>query len=151
MDEFITQSLIVVIGIPYFLYLLTFDYRWIQVIMYNLIAIFIHDMIKKASIGVDYQFLKRPVGAINCDLCSKNGDQSGKPGFPSGHVTTAASFFTSIYLLFPEYKENAIWAGILYTILMAWSRISKRCHTLLQTIAGTVLGVGVSVGLHKIM
>jgi hypothetical protein len=150
MDEFITQSLIVVIGMPYFLYILTFDYRWIKVIIYNLIAIFIHDMIKYYSIGLDYEFLKRPNGANNCDLCSKNGNQSGKPGFPSGHVTTVVSFFTSVYLLFPEYRMGSLLVGIIYTLLMAWSRISKKCHTLLQTVAGCILGFGVSVGLKII-
>jgi len=148
MDEIISQSLFIVIGLPYLLFLITFDSRWLQVIIYSTVAIIIHDIIKRQSIGSNILFLKRPQGANNCDLCSKNGDQSGKPGFPSGHVTTAVSFFTSIYLLFPEYRMGSLIVGIIYTLLMAWSRISKKCHTLLQTIAGTVLGFGVSVGLE---
>lgn len=143
MDEIISQSLFIIIGLPYLLYLITFDLRWLHVILFSTISILIHDIIKRLSIGSNLQFLKRPQGANNCDLCSKNGDQSGKPGFPSGHVTTAVSFFTSIYLLFPEYRMGSLIVGIIYTLLMAWSRISKKCHTLLQTVAGTVLGFSI--------
>jgi len=145
MDEIISQSLMLIIGLPYLLLFVTYDTRWIQVIIYSTIAIFIHDIIKKLSIGSKLEFLKRPQGANNCDICSKNGDQSGKPGFPSGHVTSVVSFFTSIYLLFPEYRTGSLWVGIIYTLLMAWSRINKKCHTLLQTVAGTILGFSVSV------
>jgi membrane-associated phospholipid phosphatase len=148
MDEIISQSLMLIIGAPYLLYIITYDTRWLHVIIYSTLAIIIHDIIKRLSIGSNLEFLKRPQGANNCDLCSKNGDQSGKPGFPSGHLTSTVSFFTSIYLLFPEYRTGSLWVGIIYTLLMAWSRINKKCHTLLQTIAGTVLGFGVSVGLE---
>ena len=148
MDEIISQSLILIIGTPYLFYSFTFDSRWLQVILFSTITLFIHDIIKRQSIGSNLEFLKRPEGANNCDICSKNGDQSGKPGFPSGHVGSVVSFFTSVYLLFPEYRIGSLWVCILYTILMAWSRINKKCHTLLQTVAGTVLGFGVSVGLE---
>ena len=145
MDEIISQSLMLIIGSPYFLLLITFDIRWLQVIIFSTVAIFIHDIIKKLSIGSKLEFLKRPLGANNCDICSKNGDQSGKPGFPSGHLTSTVSFFTSVYLLFPEFQKGSLLVGIIYTLLMAWSRINKKCHTLLQTVAGTVLGFSVSV------
>jgi membrane-associated phospholipid phosphatase len=150
MDEIISQSLMLIIGAPYFLFFITFDIRWLQVIIYSTIAIFIHDIIKLMSIGSKLEFLKRPQGANNCDICSKNGDQSGKPGFPSGHLTSTVSFFTSIYLLFPEYRMGSLIVGSIYTLLMAWSRIHKKCHTLLQTIAGTVLGISVSVGIESL-
>lgn len=149
MDEIISQSLMLIIGAPYLLLLITFDTRWLQVIIYSTIAIVIHDIIKGLSIGSKLEFLKRPLGANNCDICSKNGDQSGKPGFPSGHLTSTVSFFTSIYLLFPEYRMGSLLIGSIYTVLMAWSRINKKCHTLLQTVAGTVLGFGVSFGLES--
>jgi len=150
MDEIISQSLILIIGTPYLFYAFTFDTRWLQVILFSTITLFIHDIIKRQSIGSNLEFLKRPQGANNCDICSKNGDQSGKPGFPSGHVASVASFFTSIDLLFPEYQMSCLWVGILYTIAMAISRINKKCHTLLQTVAGTVLGFGVSFGLESL-
>ena len=64
-------------------------------------------MIKYISRKYDYEFLKRPMGAMNCDMFSKNGLVEGKPGFPSGHVTSTVSLFVGIYLLFPEYKNYA--------------------------------------------
>ena len=151
MDKIISQSLFIIIGAPYLLFLITFDTRWIQVIIYSIVAIFIHNIIKKQSFDSNLEFVKRPQGANNCDLCSKDGDQSGKPGFPSGHLTSIVSFFTSIYLLFPEYRIISLWVGIVYALLMTWSRIHKKCHTLLQTVAGMVLGFSVSVGLESLI
>jgi hypothetical protein len=151
MDEIISQSLILIIGTPYLFYAFTLDSRWLIVILFNIISLFIHDIIKGLSIRSKLKFLKRPQGANNCDICSKNGDQSGKPGFPSGHLTSTVSFFTSVYLLFPEFQKGSLLVGIIYTLLMAWSRINKKCHTLLQTVAGSVLGFGVSVGLELLI
>ena len=38
MDEIISQSLMLIIGAPYVLLFITYDNRWIQVIIYSIIA-----------------------------------------------------------------------------------------------------------------
>jgi membrane-associated phospholipid phosphatase len=84
-------------------------------------------------------------------MFSRDGNQEGKPGFPSGHVTTSVTFFTAIALLFPKYRDISIICGIIYSLLMARSRINKKCHTVLQTIAGGVLGVSAPVIIHNLV
>ncbi len=150
-DEIVSLSLIPIIGIPYLSFIISHDKKWLLVALNSFISVSIHDLIKKLAPFKKYKFLQRPFGAKNCDLLSRNGDQSGKPGFPSGHVTSIVSFFVSIYLLFPEYRFYIIPFGIVYTILMAISRINKKCHTVLQTIAGGTLGLITPLIINKII
>jgi membrane-associated phospholipid phosphatase len=117
------------------------DKKWLYIALYSYVAIQIHDVIKRYSVNLKYEFLKRPSDAKNCDLFSRNGFVGGKPGFPSGHVTSTVSFFASFYILYPEYRQQTVIIGIVYTVLMAISRINKRCHTITQTVAGAVLGL----------
>jgi len=140
-DEIISLSLVPIIGIPYIFFIVNQDKKWLFVALYSFIAISIHNLIKKVTPTKKFKFLQRPFGAYNCDLFSKDGNQTGKPGFPSGHVTSIVSFFVSIQILFPQYKNFTVPIGIIYTILMTVSRINKKCHTLLQTITGGVLGL----------
>ena len=42
-----------------------------------------------------FDFAKRPQGACECDYNSQKGDVSGRPGFPSGHMSTT-SYFVSL-------------------------------------------------------
>ena len=140
-DEAISLSLNGIIVVPFLLYLVGNDNRWLYISLYSFINIQIHDIIKIISKKYNYEFLKRPLGAMNCDAFSRNGLVEGKPGFPSGHVTSTVSLFVGMYLLFPEYKNYALIGGTIYSILMAVSRINKKCHTPLQTIAGATLGL----------
>jgi membrane-associated PAP2 superfamily phosphatase len=142
-DEIVSLSLLPIIGLPYINFLFAYDKRWLYIIISGIISNGIHYLIKKISLNYKYNFLFRPKGAYNCDLLSRNGDQSGKPGFPSGHVTSIVTFFTGISLLFPEYRKYSIPIGIVYTLLMTISRINKKCHSISQTIAGSLLGLTV--------
>jgi membrane-associated phospholipid phosphatase len=95
---------------------------------------------------------KRPPGAANCDTWNRNGSQAGAPGFPSGHMTTTAGFWFGAFLLCPaEYRIYVIAIGTFAILLMAWARMQKRCHTLLQVVAGTLLGAGISYGAIKML
>lgn len=148
-DETISLSLIVIIAIPYIMLIKDKNIKWLYVILSIFIVERIGSTIKHSK-AYDYEFLKRPIGAHNCDLFSRNGLVEGKPGFPSGHVGITVSFFVTVYLLFPEYRKYW-YVGIVWTLLMMWSRISKKCHTLLQTGAGFGLGIVVSIMISKII
>jgi hypothetical protein len=148
-DEIISQSLSIVVTLPFIMWITTKDIKWFYVILLSYIPLQIHSITKLYSRNLSYEFLKRPPGAANCDMFSRNGNQEGKPGFPSGHMTSTVAFITSVYLLFPEYRYLCINFGIIFSGLMALSRVNKKCHTPLQTYAGTVLGMIVPYLLHK--
>lgn len=81
----------------------------------------------------------RPATATNCNLCVNDGPQGGKPGMPSGHSATA-TFFAACY--FTQTQNPWIRAGLVgYAILVMISRYQKRCHTLPQITAGSLLGL----------
>ena len=84
----------------------------------------------------------RPKGARNCNLLCNDGNQEGKPGMPSGHSSTV-TFFTSFYY---QQTSNPWIKGLLvvYAILVMASRYIKRCHSLQQIGAGSMLGLFMS-------
>lgn len=99
-----------------------------------------------------FDFAKRPQGACGCDYNSFKGDVSGKPGCPSGHMSTTAYFVMFNLLLLT--KKNYIktdfnknfFIGLNMTLLvtMGWARIYKKCHSLIQVVAGTALGASLA-------
>lgn len=64
-----------------------------------------------------------------------------KRGFPSIHMTASVSILTMIYLFFPKYKKILSIAAPIYIILVGYSRMYLNCHTLLQVITGTIVGM----------
>jgi len=86
---------------------------------------------------------RRPIGARDCDTWNRGGSQGGA-GFPSGHTATAAAFWMGAALLVP-WPMGALALGAV--VAMAWARLQKECHTLLQTVGGAVLGAGITVGI----
>tara|TARA_Y100000022_G_C13216263_1_gene360051 strand:- start:527 stop:1072 length:546 start_codon:yes stop_codon:yes gene_type:complete len=106
--------------------------------------------------------LNRPIGACNTDLLSRNGPKSvNTPGFPSGHMTMASVF--SVYRLLRLYRKqgsimlvfkNNTMEALLYVaiiIAMAYARWYKRCHNIVQIIAGFILGSVFAFVLDKIV
>ena len=89
----------------------------------------------------------RPSGAANCNLLCNNGNQEGKPGMPSSHSATTA-FFTAFY--YQQTNNGFIHSGLIgYNILMMMSRYIMKCHTIPQIILGTLLGIGISLGVVR--
>ena len=84
----------------------------------------------------------RPKGATNCNFLCNDGDQSGRPGMPSGHSSEVA-FFSGFYY---QQTTNPFIRGLLVTYagLVMMSRYIKRCHTINQIAAGALLGLSLS-------
>ena len=89
----------------------------------------------------------RPVGALGCDLLCRGGAAGGQPGFPSGHMTTAALLVSALW--FHGGSQWTLWIGVPWVAAMAWARWSKRCHNWQQIAAGTILGYALGWGISS--
>ncbi len=95
-----------------------------------------------------FDFAKRPQGACGCDYISQKGDVSGRPGCPSGHMSTTAYFVVFNLLLLKNsnfIKSNFnkwlfIFMNIVLLIAMGWARYYKNCHSIIQIVLGIMLG-----------
>lgn len=98
------------------------------------------------SEGIKYLFIgnksPRPKGAKDCDLLCNDGNQEGRPGMPSSHSALVA-YFSGFYY---QQTNNIFVRFILvsYAGLVMMSRYVKKCHTINQIIAGTILGLSLS-------
>jgi membrane-associated phospholipid phosphatase len=88
---------------------------------------------------------RRPAGARGCDLWCVGGPAGGAPGFPSGHMATVALLVSALW--FRLRAPVILWIGVPWIGAMAWSRWAKRCHSVLQIVAGSALGFGVGAWL----
>jgi membrane-associated phospholipid phosphatase len=84
--------------------------------------------------------MTRPEGAKGCDLLCKSTNDTNKPGMPSGH-TAMIAFFGSYYGI-----QSPYFIG--YVILIMMSRYFKKCHTIMQILAGLLLGLCIGFGLR---
>ena len=94
------------------------------------------------------------------DVCDKT-TKFQTCGFPSGHVQmiTFVSIFT-ILKYYNDYKNNNmslykfLGISIIFTtlpLMVAYSRVKIKCHTILQTIAGAIIGAITAIGYYKIV
>lgn len=124
-----------------FYVMITLNYK---LMLFIVITIFIHYLIKNATHMIYDPIFKRPDNAFNCNMCNNDGDVSKNPGFPSGHMATISLVMN--YYLMQNNIDNAIeWKYIiLYNIpclLVAYARYAKSCHNIPQIIAGYLLGL----------
>lgn len=96
--------------------------------------------------SIDWKYNKRPKGAFNCNALNSGGEAEGKPGFPSGH--TALAVMLAAILLIEYYKQHqyqpraqAVIIAVIFAILVPISRVQMKCHTVIQVIAGALLGI----------
>ena len=85
-----------------------------------------------------YHITRRPIGATNCDYLSKIPSKTNAPGLPSGHMTVTTMF--SIVRILENKSIVSIILHSCIVILMAMARYYKKCHNVVQIIAGTILG-----------
>lgn len=84
----------------------------------------------------------RPKKASNCNALNKGGSYEDKPGFPSGHTTTAWFIFTYCVLQYQKHPKlfGPVWVTSLYALAVPIARIALSCHTPTQIAGGMVLG-----------
>ena len=111
-------------------------------------CVLLHNIFKEITYGWCPPIFKRPNGAMDCNLFNTGGLVDHKSGFPSGHVT-AISFLMYSLLLKTGYIDfkNIIQYNI-PIMIVAYARIMKGCHNLIQVVAGYLLGYSVAYMLH---
>ncbi len=86
----------------------------------------------------------RPRAAMNCNVLNKGGSYAEKPGFPSGHTTTAWFLFIYMYVQLQRYAKSGAWNATcvtgFYALFVPVSRILLHCHTPEQIYGGILLG-----------
>lgn len=138
-----TADLVSLAGAAYMVLPFIWDWRWAAAVW---LTTFLTEFIKWATRDMAFACLKRPTGATACDALARGGSVSGAPGFPSGHAAASAAFWMGAWLLAPaEWRPTILAMGTAATVGMGWARMTKKCHTGLQVIAGTLLGMLVSV------
>ncbi len=144
-ENFISSLIGFYIGIPVFMFVVFQNTMGLRIGSLVLVSTGITGIIKYLTEKSTIPWLKRPAGARDCNTWMNDGDVSGKPGFPSGHVATSASFWTAIYIITPPAYRYYIGAiGTFLTGCMIWARMKKYCHTWLQTIVGAAVGISVT-------
>ena len=143
--DWISVSSVAIILFPILHFLLTFDPAYIACFIGLAATSLLTTYMKHATYrAIDADWVRRPEGALNCDILCRNGDNSGAPGFPSGHMSHAAFFGTFITILAIKRKlpNKFVIFGVslLYTVLTALARYHKHCHNIEQIVAGAFLG-----------
>ena len=102
-----------------------------------------------------YKITRRPEGAKNCDFLSKGGIcKLNSPGFPSGHMAVTIFFLVLTMMFYSrKYKSFKTFAKVQYKliifsvsliVLMGWARLYKKCHNIVQVLAGSLFGLGMA-------
>jgi len=132
--DIISISLIGAFILPFVLFFITRNIFFFTIGIITIIADLSTKIIKRFTSKLS----PRPKGACACDILCLGGDVTGKPGFPSGHATV--STFVAITLSW-YYQEYNVWPiGLAYVLLTAAARICKKCHSVIQVIAGIFYG-----------
>jgi membrane-associated phospholipid phosphatase len=134
--DIISLSIIIVFLLPWILFVAT---NKLVFLVFGIATLCVDGSTKiwKRIFGT-HSIFGRPKGACNCDIFNSNGDQSGRRGFPSGHMTVVTFVTTVMALMYPNVATNMI--GISLVIAMGWARHHKKCHNLAQIITGAIYG-----------
>lgn len=74
---------------------------WFLLLVWALITDFGSQLLKRLIAGAfpSASILRRPKGAVRCNTFCSDGDQSGQPGFPSGHSSMAGLYAAIVLTL----------------------------------------------------
>ena len=107
-----------------------------------LIGHLIHRFIKIMTKDIYPEIFKRPDEARDVNAANTGGYAGNKSGFPSGH--TLATSFVIYYLIFENndglFEYDSIMKQIVI-LLVAYSRVKKKAHKVIQVIAGYIIGL----------
>ena len=137
-NDYLSASLLGVFMYPFLKFIIDHELYYLYVGLILVIVDLSTAVIKKLTRNLGSAF-ERPMGAVKCDILCREGLVEGNPGFPSGHATVAALFCTMIYLHTRD--SRLLIFGIVYTGLICYSRVAKKCHTIVQVTAGVLYGV----------
>jgi len=138
------------------------DYISISIVpfvLYTLLAyvctkniVFIHIFLLTIFVGISTEFIKtvvakntckrlfyRPEGCRQCSLLNLPSDPNA-PAFPSGHVAMTTFLVFSLLTITKHTGLTYVMFGVLYILLMGFSRYHKKCHNLIQIICGLLYG-----------
>jgi membrane-associated phospholipid phosphatase len=134
--------------LPGFYFLATQDFYYIGVIGAVLGANALVMGIKPFLVAVlgSHDPWIRPIGARNCNALGDGGASGGRPGFPSGHMTTATVCVSALWLR--DHNPLILWLGIPWIVAMGWARWAKQCHNWQQILGGIAFGVTCAAALH---
>ncbi len=141
-----SQAVIAYNVIPFLMLVGFRDFQHLAWSLSALLASLVAEGLKHLTVwGGCVDWCRRPAGAAHCDLHNRGGSAAGEPGWPSGHCSTAAAFWMGAWLLAPSgWRHWVAAAGFVGVGAMAAARMKKRCHTLFQTISGSLLGAGLA-------
>lgn len=140
-----------------FTYGLFIDNIGYYIVFINTITEFINRFLKygffKPLFGTNIPLLgrgARPKGAKNCGLVKTN-TISKSYGMPSGHSQLA--FTTSTFIILKLYESYNVIGMILAGLASIWisySRVKLNCHTPMQCILGSLIGILIGYTSYKI-
>jgi membrane-associated phospholipid phosphatase len=145
MEDFLSISIIVCFGYPFIRYVETQQF----IHLYFGLAMILTDQSTKVIKHIAQDWSPRPVGAMNCDMMCSNGSCEGKPGFPSGHAASIA-FFATMLILTNDYNIYLSSFALIAITLICWSRYQKKCHDVLQLVAGCIYGAASAILFHRL-
>lgn len=130
--------------IPIILYIKTGLFYHINILLGFIFTILSSEFIKRNIIG---NLSIRPQGANNCNVLCNDGIQEGKPGMPSSHMASLLYITTVYYDITPVLVQKLL---IVYVIFMAIARYFKKCHSVLQILAGSLYGIIIGLSVRYI-
>ncbi len=140
LDIFSSSQLVIVYGLIlhtiYYFNVYTF-FIYLSIFFKTFVLSFIKKRTIKLKIG------KRPKGAVDCNMFSCGG-LSSTGGMPSGHMTFLFMLFVVAYINLKKLDlltDNFIYFFAVIILLTIVGRYFSKCHTLLQIIMGSILGI----------
>ena len=158
-SNLISISVLLLTSVPLLVYFYTSNLFYLVLFYLTIVIAYCNENLKNlvSYIFDNSEWTVRPTGAKECSLLNNEDDSIN--GFPSGHLVTTSFILTSIFMYSFYYANTAkgkkskllfVILSSVYVMLMMYSRVEKRCHTLTQAIAGLVLGFFLGVVYTKV-
>jgi membrane-associated phospholipid phosphatase len=119
------------------LLLLAWRRHWLRLAAFGLAVLTSELLIGSMKAGIDRP---RPPGSLI---------ETSAASFPSGHaIATAVTAVGLVLVLAPPGRKRWRWEvnAVIFTSVMALSRVYLRAHWLSDTVAGALLGAGLALG-----